>query len=77
MDTFIPFVAALSNVTTFGDAVETCKLGGEGTAKLTVKLGRAPFVPDTGNLPPGPGAMGLAFLTEKLIKGLAWEAEGV
>ena len=54
--------------------METCKLGGESTAKL---MGRATFVPDTGNLPPGPGAMGLAFLTEKLIKGLAWEAEGV
>jgi hypothetical protein len=41
MDALIPFVAALSSVTTSGDVVEACKAGEEGTTKLTAKLGRA------------------------------------
>ena len=44
-----------SRPTTFGDMVEVCKAGGEGTAKLTAKLGRATYVMDTGNLPPDRG----------------------
>ena len=43
MDAPIPFVASLSRATTFGDAVEVCKMGGEGTAKLTAKLGKAMY----------------------------------
>ena len=31
MDAPIPFVASLSRATTFGDAVEVCKMGGEST----------------------------------------------
>ena len=73
MDALIPFVAALSKATTFGDAVEACKVGGEGTAKLTAKLGRATYVTDTGNLPPDPGAMSLVFLTKGMEEGLARE----
>jgi dihydroxyacetone kinase len=48
VDALIPLVAAGSKATTFGDAVEAWKLGGEGTAKLTAKLGRATYVMDTG-----------------------------
>ena len=77
MDALIPFVAALSKATTFGDAVEACKAGGEGTAKLTAKLGRATYVTDTGNLPPDPGAMSLVFLTKGMEEGLAREVEKV
>ena len=46
---------ALYCVMAFGDAVEACKVGGEDTAKLTVKLGRATYVTDTGYLPPDLG----------------------
>jgi dihydroxyacetone kinase len=70
MDALIPFVGALSSATNFGDAVEACKVGGEGTAKLTAKLGRATYVTDTGNLPPDPGAMSLVFLTKGMQEGL-------
>ena len=77
MDALIPFVAALSKATMFGDAVEACKAGGEGTAKLTAKLGRVTYVTDTGNLPPDPGAMSLVFLMKGMMEGLAWQAEGV
>ena len=35
--------------------MEACKAGGEGTAELTAKLGRATYVTDTGNLPPDQG----------------------
>jgi dihydroxyacetone kinase len=76
MDALIPFVAALSKATTFGDAVEAYKAGGEGTAELMAKLGRATYVTDTGNLPPDPGAMSLVFFTKGMMEGLAQEAEG-
>ena len=39
-------------------------MGGEGTAKLMAKLGRATYVTDTGNLPPDPSALNLVFLTK-------------
>ncbi|KDR72886.1 hypothetical protein GALMADRAFT_252217 [Galerina marginata CBS 339.88] len=70
MDALIPFVDALSTATTFEDAVRTCREGGEGTARLVAKLGRATYVTDTGNLPPDPGAMSLVFLTAGMQKGL-------
>jgi len=72
-----PFVGTLSSATTFGDAVEACKVSGEGTAKLTAKLGRATYVTDTGILPPDPGAMSLVFLIQGKMEGLTQEAEGV
>jgi len=57
MEALIPFVAALSNSTSFGNAVEVRKMGGEGAAKVTAKLGRATYGADVENFPPGPGAM--------------------
>ncbi|KAJ7675427.1 hypothetical protein B0H17DRAFT_1080731 [Mycena rosella] len=54
----------------FEDAVEACREGGEGTAALVAKLGRATYVGDNGNLPPDPGAMSLVFLTAGMLKGL-------
>jgi len=77
MDALIPLVAAVSKAMTFEDAVEAWKLGGEGTAKLMAKRGRATYVMDTGNLPPEPGAMSLVLLTKGMMDGLAREAEGV
>ncbi|KIY44664.1 dihydroxyacetone kinase [Fistulina hepatica ATCC 64428] len=62
MDALIPFVEALATASTFSEAAAACKAGGEGTAKLTAKLGRATYVGDNGNLPPDPGAMSLVFL---------------
>ena len=70
-------MGALSSATTFGDAVETCKLGWESTAGLTVKLRRATYVTDTGNLLPDPGAMSLVSLIKGVMEGLTREAEGV
>ena len=70
MDALIPFVDALAKASSFGDAVQACREGGEGTAKLTAKLGRATYVTDNGNLPPDPGAMSLVILTEGMLKGL-------
>lgn len=77
MDTLIPFVAALSSATTFGDAVEACKVGGEGTAKLTSELGRTTYVTDTVNSLPDPGAMSLVFLTKEMMEGLVRKGENV
>ena len=72
MGAHIPFVAALSKATTFGDAAEACKVGG---AKLKAKP-RATYVTDTDNLPPDPGAMSLVFLMKGMMEWLARE-EGV
>ena len=49
MDALIPLITALSTATTFGDAAEACKAGGEDTAGLTARLGTATYVTDTGN----------------------------
>jgi hypothetical protein len=58
--------------------VEGRKLGGEGTPRLTAKLGSATYVTDTANLPPDPDTMNLVFLTKGMTEGLAsWEAEKV
>jgi dihydroxyacetone kinase len=73
----IPLVAAVSKATMFGDAVEAWKLGGEGTAQLMAKLGRATYVTDTRNLLPDPGVMSLVFLTKGMTEWLAREVEGV
>jgi hypothetical protein len=43
------------------------KMGEEGTAGLTAKLGQATYVTDTGNLLPDPGAMSLVFLNFSFI----------
>ncbi|KAJ7119555.1 Dak1 domain-containing protein [Mycena epipterygia] len=74
MDALIPFVDALSKTPTFDGAVAACKQGGEGTAALVAKLGRATYVGDNGNLPPDPGAMSLVFLTAGMLKGLKGSA---
>lgn len=70
MDALIPFVESLSTTSTFEEAANICKEGGEGTAKLVAKLGRASYVSDNGNLPPDPGAMSLVALTRGMQKGL-------
>ena len=77
IDALIPFVGALFKATKFADAVEACKVGREGTAGLTAKLGRARYATDTGNLPPDSGAMSLVVLTKGMMEGLAWEADKV
>ncbi|KAK7036706.1 hypothetical protein VNI00_011371 [Paramarasmius palmivorus] len=67
MDALIPFVEALAEDAaskSFDHAEQACRAGGEGTAKLTAKLGRATYVGGNDELPPDPGAMSLvAFVT--------------
>ncbi|KAL1665340.1 Dak1 domain-containing protein [Schizophyllum commune] len=62
MDALIPFVDALGTAGSFAEVAKACKEGGEGTAKLTAKLGRATYVGDNGNLPPDPGAMSVVVM---------------
>ena len=71
MGALIPFVAALSEATTFGDAAEACKVGG---VKLKAKPRKATYVTDTGNLPLDPGMISLVFLTKGLMEWFAREA---
>lgn len=70
MDALIPFADALESEKDYEKAYEATKLGGEGTAQLTAKLGRATYVNDDGNLPPDPGAMSFVFLVKGMLEGL-------
>ncbi|KAJ7736744.1 Dak1 domain-containing protein [Mycena maculata] len=70
MDALIPFIDTLGTAPSFEAAVAACKAGGEGTASLVAKLGRATYVGDNGDLPPDPGAMSFVFLTAGMLKGL-------
>jgi len=69
MDSLIPFCESLKTASTFAEAVEACKKGGEGTKELVAKLGRATYVGEKeGGLPPDPGAMSLVALTKGMSK---------
>lgn len=70
MDALIPFADALADEKDYERAYEATKTGGEGTAKLTAKLGRATYVNDDGDLPPDPGAMSFVFLVKGMLEGL-------
>lgn len=70
MDALIPFAETLAREKDYELAYRATKIGGEGTAKLTAKLGRATYVNDDGNLPPDPGAMSFAFLVKGMLEGL-------
>lgn len=70
MDSLIPFAEALATEKDYERAYKATKAGGEGTAKLTAKLGRATYVNDDGNLPPDPGAMSFVFLVKGMLEGL-------
>lgn len=69
MDALIPMVEELSASEDFTKAVQAAKEGGEGTVKLTAKLGRATYVGEReGGLPPDPGAMAVVRTLEGIIK---------
>lgn len=70
MDALIPFADALVIEKDYELAYQAAKAGGEGTATLTAKLGRATYVNDDGNLPPDPGAMSFVFLVKGMLEGL-------
>ncbi|KAL0563972.1 hypothetical protein V5O48_018084 [Marasmius crinis-equi] len=59
----------------FAKAEEACRVGGEGTASLKVKLGRATYVGGDGDvaLPPDPSVMSLVALARGVGKALRGE----
>lgn len=71
MDALIPFAEALANEEDYELAYQAARAGGEGTAKLTAKLGRATYVNDDGNLPPDPGAMSFVFIVKGMLEDLS------
>ncbi|KAK1222254.1 hypothetical protein PQX77_014887 [Marasmius sp. AFHP31] len=83
MDALIPLAEGLGKVAEdsslkgdekagFAKAEEACRAGGEGTANLKAKLGRATYVGGDGDvaLPPDPGAMSLVALARGIGKAL-------
>ncbi|KAL0572138.1 hypothetical protein V5O48_009816 [Marasmius crinis-equi] len=89
MDALIPFAEGLAKAAedsstkgdvadekaAFAKAEEACRVGGEGTASLKAKLGRATYVGGDGDvvLPPDPGAMSLVALARGMGKVLRGE----
>lgn len=73
MDALIPFVETLTSSNDLTKACEASRKGGEGTATLQAKLGRATYVGESKDgkpMPPDPGAMALVVAVEGLLKGL-------
>lgn len=70
MDALIPFANALAATGDVNQAAAKCRAGGEGTATLTAKLGRAAYVGDRTDttMPPDPGAMAFVAVAEGIAK---------
>jgi len=68
----IPFAESLAGSGDFKQAVDECKKGGEATATMTAKLGRATYVGDRSDraMPPDPGAMAFVAVIEGIAKAL-------
>lgn len=66
MDALIPFAEELAKTGDIDKAAKACRAGGENTAKLTAKLGRAAYVGDLKDtvMPPDPGAMAFVAVAE-------------
>ncbi|OZJ04492.1 hypothetical protein BZG36_02667 [Bifiguratus adelaidae] len=62
MDALVPFVESLQTTNDLQLAIDACRQGGESTAHLAAKLGRATYVSQTENVP-DPGAMAVVALT--------------
>lgn len=70
MDALIPFAETLAESGDLEKAVAASRKGGEGTATLQAKLGRATYVGDQGGkaMPPDPGAMAFVAVVEGILK---------
>lgn len=68
MDALIPFAETLALSGDVGAAAQAARDGGEGTARLTAKLGRAAYVGDREDMdmPPDPGAMAFVAVAEAI-----------
>lgn len=68
MDSLIPFAETLANSGDVKAAAQAARDGGEGTARLTAKLGRAAYVGDREDvdMPPDPGAMAFVAVAEAI-----------
>ncbi|EPQ50477.1 Dak1-domain-containing protein [Gloeophyllum trabeum ATCC 11539] len=79
IDALHPFCSVLSTTQSLGDAVSAAKEGAEGTRGMKARLGRAVYVggaesaegsrSGAGDLPPDPGAWGVAAILEGLWLG--------
>jgi len=72
MDAMIPFAETLAETGDFEKAVKACKNGGEATATMIAKLGRATYVGERSDraMPPDPGAMAFVAVIEGIAKAL-------
>ena len=72
MDAMIPFAETLASSGDFASAVRDCKEGGEATATMVAKLGRATYVGERSDrtMPPDPGAMAFVAVIEGIAKAL-------
>lgn len=70
MDALIPFAETLANSGDVVAAAQAARDGGEGTARLTAKLGRAAYVGDREDvdMPPDPGAMAFVAVAEAIAE---------
>lgn len=65
MDALIPFFESLQKTNDLQLAIDACRKGGESTALLAAKLGRATYVSQTSNVP-DPGAMAIVAVTASM-----------
>jgi dihydroxyacetone kinase len=70
MDAMIPFATALAESGDLSVAVKECRRGGEATATMQAKLGRATYVGEIEGkeMPPDPGAMAFVAVVEGIAK---------
>lgn len=70
MDALIPFSETLASTGDLKAAVEACRKGGEATATMQAKLGRATYVGERKDrvMPPDPGAMAFVAVVEGILK---------
>lgn len=72
VDALDPFCRALGAGKSMQEAVDAAKKGAEATKTQTARLGRATYVGDKGgDMPPDPGAWGIAAVVEGIRKALA------
>ncbi len=71
VDALDPFCRAMGEGKSLADAVQAARKGAEATKTQTARLGRATYVGDKGSdMPPDPGAWGIAAIVEGIQKSL-------
>ena len=70
MDAMIPFAESLASSGDLAKATEAARKGGEATATMQAKLGRATYVGERTDrdMPPDPGAMAFVAVVEGILK---------